>query len=146
MEFGNVGLLELLELALSKHTSIDRSVLVSSVLPQMMTMVKGTVFETRDNSMDGELIIAYKDKAYAITANFNVMTIENEYTMGSGSYTSFGSLYTTRYTEFKPETRVVLAIEAASARCTSVSNEVYVGDTSGKGFEKYHTTLKNCQR
>lgn len=133
-------------MALSKHTDIDRSVLVSSVLPHMMTMIKGTAFETGNGGMDGELIIAYKDKAYAISANFNVMTIDNEYTMGSGSYTSFGSLYTTRYTEFKPETRVVLAIEAASARCTSVSNEVYVGDTNGKEFEKYHTTLKNRQR
>lgn len=145
MEFGNIGLLDILEVVLSKHTIIDRNVLVTSVVPQLMTMVKGTVFESRDYGMDGELMIAFKDKAYSITGNFNVITIGDEYTMGSGSLTSFGSLYATRYTDFKPETRVVLAIEAAAARCTSVSNEVYLGDTNGKAFEKYHTTLKNRQ-
>ena len=141
--FGNVGLVDLLEEALTKCGNINRSEIVISLVPQLMRMIRGTIYETRDYLMDGELIIAYKDSAFAITSNYNVLTIGNEYTMGSGSLTSFGSLYTTRYTDFKPETRVVLAIEAAGAKCPTVSKEVYLGDTSGTGFSKYNTVLKN---
>ena len=51
--------MDLLKLALSKHISMDRSVLVSFIIPQMMTMIKSTIFEDRDSGLAYNIMRLY---------------------------------------------------------------------------------------
>ena len=113
--------------------------LVTDIIPRVMEMIAHTPFMLEDKCMDGEVIIACKDKAYAITGNFNVYSIEEMYISGSGGLTAFGSLYTSKYTTMTPESRVMLAIIAAGSKVQSVSKEAYIGDTKGTPFRKINT-------
>ena len=141
-QFGNAGLLDVFERIVVKYQHINRYLLVTSVIPELMMCIENTPFILKDNTFDGELLIVQKDKGYAITNNYNVLTIGDEYVMGSGSYVAFGSLYTTRYMDMDTERRIELAILAAGAKCVSVSSEVYIGNSNGKGFSRYIPTMK----
>lgn len=104
-----------------------------------MKNIRGTVYSNDDGGMDGEIVIAYKNKAYAITGNYNVIDIEDIYTMGSGGTTAFGSLFTSKYNNMTPESRVMIAIKSAGNRISTVSKEAYIGDTSGSPFTQMNT-------
>ena len=137
--YGNIGLLDIYQQVIDKVSNINRNTIANTIIPVIMKNIRGTVYSNDDGGMDGEIVIAYKNKAYAITGNYNVIEIEDIYTMGSGGTTAFGSLFTSKYTNMTPESRVMIAIKSAGNRISTVSKEAYIGDTSGSPFTQINT-------
>lgn len=131
---GNIGILDVVEMIVSKEEKITRGTLVKNVIPKLREITSGTSYEVSNRCLDGDILIAYKDKAYAITSNYTVINIDDMYALGSGANTAYGSLFTSRYMNVDAASRVMLSIKAAGSRIFSVSKDAWVGDTSGSPF------------
>lgn len=132
---GNVAILELFEEVLNNVSRINRTTLNKEVVPALMHLVKGSVFEYKDGCLDGELLVAYKDTAFTISPNFNVMEVEEESAIGSGAMVALGSLYTSKLSNSSAEQRVILAIKVAGSLVKSVSKESIIGDTKNMAIK-----------
>ena len=103
----------------------------------IISLFKENGYELTDNyrKMDGELLIAVKDRAYSIAGNYSVGEIQDYYALGSGREAALGSLYTSaKILSIPPEEKIRIAIEAAGNCINSVSKLSYIGDTAGKNF------------
>jgi ATP-dependent protease HslVU (ClpYQ) peptidase subunit len=132
---GNVAILELFEDVLNNVSKINRKTLCKEVVPSLMRLVKGSIFEYKDGGLDGELLVAYKDTAFTISPNFNVIEIEEYTAIGSGTMVALGSLYTSKLSNSSAEQRVILAIKAAGSMVKSVSKESIIGDTKNTAIK-----------
>jgi ATP-dependent protease HslVU (ClpYQ) peptidase subunit len=132
---GNVAILELFEDVLNNVSKINRKTLCKEVVPALMRLVKGSIFEYKDGGLDGELLVAYKDTAFTISPNFNVIEVEEYTAIGSGTMVALGSLYTSKLSNSSAEQRVILAIKAAGSMVKSVSKESIIGDTKNTAIK-----------
>ena len=137
---GNVGLVDILKQILSEYRDrdlyeMDRSFIVRYIVPALIGNVRDYEMTDKENKMDGELLIAIKDKAFLITGNYTVEEIVKYAAEGSGREAAIGSLYTSASLySMSPEERIKLAIEAAGSCINSVSKASFIGDTAGKSF------------
>lgn len=146
---GNIGLLDVLKEQLLGYDlkalySIDKSFLVKYVIPALAVSMRDFEMRDKEGRLDGELLIAIKDRAYLITGNLTVEEIVKYDAEGSGRDAALGSLYTSSSLfSMTPESKIKMAIESAGSCVSSVSKLAYIGDTAGKAF--LPTNLKNPQ-
>jgi ATP-dependent protease HslVU (ClpYQ) peptidase subunit len=114
---------------------ISRDTIISELLPKVSDELRGTPHIDNDY-LDGELMIAHKNKCYIISSNYNVLDVQDYGVIGSGGITALSSLYTTEMLGYSPEARILIAIEVTGKIIPSVSQEVYMGDTKGDKFKK----------
>ena len=140
---GNGILLEFLQKKLNQVSKINRNIISYEIIPSLIEATKNTPCIDLNGCMAGELIIAYKDKAYSIYNNFVIQEIKDSYALGSGKEVALGSLYTSKKLNISPEERIAISITAAGNYINTVSKNAYIGDTAGKNFKKYQAETLN---
>ena len=143
---GNIGLVDLMKMVMENHInnldSIDRSYIVRYIVPKLINEVKAFSMEDKEHKMDGEVLIAIKDRGYVIHGDYCVEELESFTAIGSGTDSANGSLFTTELFITSTEDRIAIAIEATGHCISNVSSEAIIGDTSGKSFALYNRKLK----
>ena len=114
---------------------ISRDSIILELLPKISERLRGTPYLDNDY-LDGELMIAHKDKCYVVASNYNVLDVQDYGAIGSGVVSALSSLYTTESLGYSPEARILIAIEVTGKLISSVSQEVYMSDTKGDKFKK----------
>ncbi len=120
---------------LEEMDNISRETIISELLPNLSKELRGTPYIDNDY-LDGELMIAHKDKCFIVASNYNVLDVQDYGAIGSGGVTALSSLYTTEKQGYSPEARILIAIEVTGKLISSVSQEAYTGDTKGEKFKK----------
>lgn len=66
-------------------------------------------------SFDGEFLIGIRGQLFLMDSSYQLISVpEQEFAAGTGADFAFGSLFSTRLTNWSPKTRIIEALECAS--------------------------------
>ena len=88
-------------------------------------------------TVPNEFLVAFRGELFSISSDFDVFTSLDDYmAIGSGEEYALGSLYSTKYSDLKPEERLFMALEAASKHDSYVGGPLQVVDEDGNEWNR----------
>ncbi len=101
----------------------DMTYMVTDFIDGVRRCFSANGFGDKDATIGGTFLVGYKGQLYTIQSDFQVALSKDPFdAVGCGSDLALGSLYTTsKSTGMKPEDKVVMALEAASAFSAGVA-------------------------
>ena len=95
-----------------------------------------TPYIDSDCCLDGQIIVAFKNKAYSISGNLIVVEVIDYEAIGSGTEPALAVLKVSEHFDLLPSTKVYLAVKTAGEMINTVSENVYMTDTKEMCFLK----------
>lgn len=121
---------------------IDYATVVQTVVPAIWNnLISYSCYDeevfTKGDGIESQFLLALGGNLYLIMGDGCVEEIEDYTAIGSGDDLALGSLKTTGDSNFTPEERIAVAIDAAAHGNTYVSNPIIIADTKTEGFAIY---------
>ena len=104
------------ELDTYKNVEINHEYMVNEFIPRIYTLFSTKIYSENTKNCGAEFIVGVPGKLFKIQADFSVLEpINNFLSVGSGSISALGSLYTTSkyYTNTNPIDHIKFALESA---------------------------------
>ena len=131
---GNVGLLDIFAEEFEKCEELNREYILFKVFLPVMKKLQNTCFIDKNNELNGDIAVAYKNKAFIINSSGTIEEVFNFTAIGTGQLPALSSLQTSYLSDTKGEYKVAKAIFSAGELVPSVSKEAWVADTINSNF------------
>lgn len=132
---GNVGIINILAPMIGNLEKIDEESLYKALM-YFYEKYHKTPYIDIDDNLAGQIIVAYRNKAYSISSNLTIVEIIDYDAIGSGTEPALAVLKVSEHFDLKPSTKVYLAVKTAGEIINSVSENVYMTDTKEMCFLK----------